>query len=260
MEEIQKQLRRKILTTCAACGEGHIGGSFSVVDTLYVLYSYAIQPPIEGSKQRPAKVILSKGHASLALYTVLNHLGVVSDDLLASYCQHGSILGGHPCRNPDLGIWTTTGSLGNGLSVAIGMAMGDPETDHFVVIGDGEAGEGMVWEALLTIAHNQITNVIPVFDMNQSHTGILNVMRLPFILPPLGIRSHIVQDGHDLGDISARLMEIVLKNDGKARALVVKTTKGHGVSFMAGQDAWHRRIPNPTELEAALKELEETTT
>lgn len=244
MNDIQKKLRRKILEICYNNKEGHLGGCFSCVDIIYILYKYILRPN--------DKFILSKGHCSLALYTVMNEVGLLLEEILKGYCKPGSFIGGHCNRNSKLGIHVNSGSLGHGLALGIGMAIANPKDDIYVLMGDGECNEGSIWESLMFINHHQINNINILIDYNHSHNKILNLDSLEYKLDSFGMATYCMM-GHDIDYLINNLNDRIY--DGY-QSIILNTTKGKGVSFMENNDEWHRKIPNASQYEAAMKELE----
>jgi transketolase len=241
MQDVAKRLRAKIVRTVYENKEGHLGAALSVVDCLYALHAWVLKPN--------DLFLLSKGHASIALYAVLDELGKIPPGMLGTYCKADSIIGGHPARNAELGILNTSGSLGHGLAIAAGLALAKPDSNIYVVMGDGECNEGSVWESLMFIAHHKLKNIVPIIDDNKSHSNILNLFPLHYKLWAFNFACRTI-DGHDY-----KALKSIAPGEFPTGYLM-QTIKGKGVSFMEGQEAWHRRIPNQAEYEAAMKELE----
>lgn len=259
-----KELKKKIFLTAYKAGAAHLASAFSVVDLLYVLYCkgimrYDVNDPWHEKRDR---LILSKGHACLALYVILNEIGMVSDEELSSFCQPGSHLGGEPKLGAVAGVEASTGSLGHGLSFGVGIAMAYKmdrcDGKVYVVLGDGECQEGSVWEAAMSAANFQLDNLIVIVDDNRlqamdSVEAIMGICSWKEKWEAFGFDVDEM-DGHNLEE-----MERVLKakpKSRKPRLLISHTVKGHGVSFMEEVPIWHFRMPNEEELQIIKKELE----
>lgn len=256
-------LKKKIFLTAYRAGAAHLASAFSVIDFLYVLYckkiiNYDISDPWNDRRDR---LILSKGHACLALYVILNEIGMITDEELKSFCQPGSHLGGEPKLGAAPGIEASTGSLGHGLSFGVGIAMACKINKYdnkiYVVLGDGECQEGSVWEAAMSASNFKLDNLIVIVDDNrlQAMDSVDSIM---------GIKSWkgkweafgfdvCEMDGHNPDDIAQILTKEA--HAGKPRLIVSHTVKGHGISFMEEVPIWHFRMPNEEELEIVMKEL-----
>jgi len=249
------------MTTTA--GSGHPGGSMSATDILVCLY-FNVMRHDPGKPDWPDRdrFVLSKGHAAPALYAVLAECGYFSKELLPSLRKLGSPLQGHPDMKRLPGIEMSTGSLGQGLSAALGMAMGcrlDGKKNRiFCLIGDGESQEGQIWEAAIAGAHNRLDNVTVIMDENKLQIDgtteeIMNVTNQRARWRAFGWDTHVI-NGHDLGAILKLLLKS--KEKGKPRMIVAQTVKGKGVSFMENQLKYHGAPLSDEELKKALKELE----
>ena len=206
--------------------------------------------------------MMSKGHAAAALYAVLAECGFVSPSELASFYQDGSSLLGHVTRGAMPGIEVSTGSLGHGLPMATGMALG-AKRDHkgyrtFCLLSDGECDEGSTWEAVLLGAHQKLDNLIAIVDYNkiQSLGSVPDVIALePFAAKWRAFGWSVVEiDGHDVAAIEAALSGAPME-EGRPSCVIAHTVKGKGVSFMEGKLLWHYRSPQGEEFERALAEL-----
>lgn len=263
MDEL-KELKKKIFLTAYKAGAAHLASSFSVIDLLYVLYCKQIihfDPQNPWSKSRD-RLILSKGHAGLALYVILNKVGLISDQLLENYCQPDSSLGGEPKLGAAPGIEASTGSLGHGLSFAIGIAlackMNHYDNKVYVILGDGECQEGSVWEAVMSAVRYKLDNLVVIMDDNklQAMDTVEEIMGISSWRERWAAFGFEVDeiDGHNLNAI-----ENVLRKENptdQPRLIISHTIKGHGISFMEQIPIWHFRMPNADELEIIKKELD----
>lgn len=258
-----KELRKKIFLVAYKAGAAHLASAFSVIDILYVLYckqvlKYDAENPWMESRDR---LIMSKGHASLALYVILNRVGLIDDQELMNFCQPGSHLGGEPKMGAAPGVEASTGSLGHGLSFAVGIAMACKLNGNsnrvYVVIGDGECQEGSIWEAAMSAVRFELDNLIVILDDNrlQAMDSVEEIMGISSWEDKWKAFGFDVEEinGHDFEEI-----EKALKKEntlGRPRLIISHTIKGHGISFMEGVPIWHYRMPNEKELEVVKKEL-----
>lgn len=264
MEQHQiKELKKKIFITAYRAGSAHLASAFSVIDVLYVLYCKGILKYDLGNPwdERRDRLILSKGHACLALYVILNEIGMITDEELKNFCQQGSHLGGEPKLGAAPGIEASTGSLGHGLSFGVGVAMASKMNQYnnkvYVILGDGECQEGSVWEAAMSAVNFKLDNLIVIVDDNRlqamdSVEAIMGIQSWKEKWETFGF-DVIEVDGHDLDEIQCALTEKI--SVGKPKLIISHTIKGHGVSFMEGTPIWHYRMPNIEELEIIKKEL-----
>jgi transketolase len=245
-------LRKKVIDMVVAKKSGHIGGAFSMAELTSVLYEdFDI-----GGKD---KLILSKGHAVPILYAALHELGKISDKELDLFREIDSPLQGHPDKERLPLMDATTGSLGQGLSIAIGHSIGknlrNEDGTIFCILGDGELQEGQIWEALLYYPKTTLNNLICIVDWNKGqndgYTEDFSIMyeNLEERISSFGWDTRIV-DGHDMEKISNELTDI----GNKPVCLILDTVKGKGVSFMENP-AWHCKVPTDEEYEIAMKEL-----
>lgn len=255
MESDIKFIRRDIITSCYR-GGGHIGGSLSIVEVLYVLYKHYLN-------NKRNDFILSKGHAVPALYAILKHFGIISKKEYQSYGSVGTNLIQHPSILVR-GIEYSSGALGNGLSVGIGMALAnrlDGKTIEkvFVLLGDGELNEGSVWEGLTYIASKRMTNIIALLDKNNLQASaqtkkFIKTDKLVKAIKALGWKI-ISVDGHNINAIN----QAIISTTGSSRPcfIVLNTIKGKGVSYMESNISWHHRRVTEEEYKGAIKELSE---
>jgi len=249
MEQL-KQIRRKILTTAYEAQEGHIASSLSIVEILYVLYGKILT--------EDDYFILSKGHASLGLYAVLDYFGYLNGSGgLETFCKDKTCLPGHPDRVKLPYIEASTGSLGHGLPIGVGIAMGlkakGKKGRVFVLIGDGEANEGSVFEAANLAAYHNLGNLCCIIDQNGSADRALTAY-LPRVFNAFGWSCDEIS-GHNLYDIENSLSFSSLKL-GYPLCISAVTVKGCGVSFMENNPEWHHKNMNEEEYSQAMKELE----
>lgn len=256
-------IRVKIIEMLAESGSGHPGGSLSAADIITALYFQAmkIDPKNPGWSQRD-RFVLCKGHAAPVLYAALAHRGYFPEEELMTLRKLGSRLQGHPDMNKTPGVDISTGSLGQGLSVAVGMALGLKlnQQENFVcaLLGDGEVQEGQVWEAAMAGAHYKLDNLIAILDYNglQIDGPIKSIMSPePLVEKWEAFGWRVIQiDGHDITAIVDALLE-ARNVKGKPTILVASTIKGKGVSFMENQVDWHGNAPKKEQAEQALREL-----
>ncbi len=266
MKTFTNAVRKDILKMIHNAKSGHPGGALSCVDILAVLYKKVLNVPLEWDKSADFKnrdrFILSKGHASTALYATLAHLGYFSKDLLMGFRMLGSKLQGHPSSRVNLaGIEVSTGSLGQGLSIGVGIALAlrldKIKSKVFVLTGDGEMQEGSVWESLMNANAQKLDNLVLIVDKNNlqidgATSEIKSLEPLDEKLRAFGFEVYSV-DGHNYEELEKVLIEA--KNSDKLCAIIANTIKGKGVSFMEGNVSWHGKAPNDEQLKKALEEL-----
>ena len=234
----------------------HIGSALSVVDLLYVIYTRIADINKDNLYDiNRDKVILSKGHASIALYTTLAELGLIEKEYLNKYYIDDGILPGHLDKDSCPGIDCSAGSLGHGLPVGIGMAIANPNKKVFVLMGDGETQEGSVWESIIFAGKHCLPNLTIIIDNNNlqgfgTSDEVADYSKLSETLNNFGLDC-VEIDGHNIEQIETELS----RKTTKTRAIVAHTIKGKGVSFMENELKWHYKSPNDEELEIALKEL-----
>lgn len=265
LEERAAEIRKMIFKMAYRGGSGHLASAFSIVEILTVLYFgdvLNIRPQEPDWEQRD-KVILSKGHASLALYSTLAMAGFFPANRLQTFCQPESEFGGEPRMGHVPGIEATTGSLGHGLSFGVGIAMAhkmNGETNRiYVILGDGECQEGSVWEAVISAAHHQLECLTVILDSNKLQAmgkleDILAINRMAECWKDFGWKVENV-DGHDIKQLKEVFAADRRTGDGKPHLIIANTIKGKGVSFMEQEPIWHYRMPNEQELERVLKDL-----
>lgn len=257
------ELRKKIFLTAYAGGIGHIASAFSVLETLYVLYIRKVMryDPKNPKWDDRDRFIMSKGHASLALYCILAKAGFFPEDELMTFQQPGSRLGGEPHVLEVPGVEACTGSLGHGLSFGTGIAAAlkadGKDCTVYVIIGDGESQEGTIWEAVMSAVKLGLDNLTVILDANR-------LQKMGFVYDIIGIQAWdgiwssfgwevIEVDGHSVEDIYTALCRCTQK--GKPRLIIAHTVKGKGVTIMEDQPNWHWRLPSKKEMKTVLKEL-----
>lgn len=257
-------IRKNIVKMVGTAGSGHPGGSLSVADIMTVLYFDKMNIDIENPEMEDRdRFILSKGHAAPALYATLAERGFFNKEELFTLREIGSRLQGHPDMNKLPGVDMSTGSLGQGLSVANGMAIAakldDKEYTVYIVLGDGEIQEGQIWEAAMSSFHYNLDNLVAFVDLNGlqidgSNEDIMNISPVDDKFKAFGWNVEVV-NGHSIEEISSAV-ENVKKVKGKPSIIIAKTIKGKGVSFMENNVAWHGTAPNTEQTTLALDELE----
>jgi len=250
------RIKRAIVHATANAGEGHIPSAFSVLDILWVLYDSILNiEPSKPEKDDRDRFILSKGHASLGHYAILSEKGFFPDIDLKDFAQFGSPLGGHPDRNKVPGVEASTGSLGHGFPMAVGVAMGlrikKSTSRVFALVGDGECNEGTIWESALLAAHHKLTNLRCIVDYNHSGDRALLVGDLVAKFKSFGWESYAI-DGHDHNAIYQALSTAP---EDRPIAIIAKTIKGFGCSRMENNPEWHHKTPSPDELAEIIEEL-----
>lgn len=252
-------VRKKVLQIIHRAGSGHPGGSLSAVDLCTVLFFNSA----DFTKSGPARdrFILSKGHAAPLLYVLFSELGFCSEKDLLSFRQMDSTFQGHPhslkCQNVEI----STGSLGQGLSIACGISLAATKDNMnfkvYVLVGDGELDEGQIWEAAMFASHYKLKNLIVVVDRNglQIDGETEKVMQLEPLEDKWKSFGWYVQaiDGHSISEIIDSIEKA--KKSNKPNIIIAKTVKGKGVSFMENKAEWHGKAPDKGELELALREL-----
>jgi transketolase len=263
-EAAMKQLRKNIFLTAYSGGIGHLASAFSIVEILYSLYIEGVMAhnPKDPAWDGRDIFILSKGHGSLALYNILSLAGYITKDELKTFCRPGSRLGGEPNVLDLPGVEATTGSLGHGLSIGIGMALAlkaDKKSNRvYVLLGDGECEEGTVWEAIMSGAAFKLDNLTVIVDNNR-------IQKMGLVKDIAGVDTWATRfgafgwqvkhaDGHDVQDVHNKL-----KSDwdqGKPQVLIAETVKGKGLSIMENVPGWHWRMPSKKELKVFIQELD----
>lgn len=261
---LAKRIRVHALRMTNRGGSAHIGSVFSIADLLAVLYGSALNvDPSNPRWPERDRFILSKGHAGAGVYAALAERGFFAVSRLETYYQNGSVFSGHISHKDVPGVELSTGSLGHGLPVGTGMAYGamlDARSHRvFVLLSDGEFDEGSNWEAILFAAHHRLDNLVAIVDYNnvQSMASVPETLALePFADKWRSFGWAVCEiDGHDHREIAGALLRVPLEA-GKPNAIIARTIKGKGVSFMENAVLWHYRTAYGEEYEAALRELE----
>ena len=263
LEKIAKEVRRKIVEQVYNAKSGHVGGSLSCADILTVLYFNQMNINENESKDKLRdRFVLSKGHCCPALYAVLAQNGFIKKEELKKFRKIDGILQGHPDMNKTNGVDMSTGSLGQGLSVANGMAL-TSKLNHdgyrvYCLLGDGELEEGQVWEAAMTSSKYKLDNLCAILDYNnlQIDGTVEEVKGLNNIegkFKSFGFNTIIV-DGHNISQLIDAFNSAKLTK-GKPTIIIAKTVKGKGVSFMENKTEWHGKAPSEEEYKIAMNEL-----
>ena len=257
-----RRIREHALRMVHRANASHIGTGLSMADILAVLYGgVARVDPAHPRAPDRDRVILSKGHGAAAFYAALAEAGFFETSRLDTFCQDGSALAGHVSHHVP-GVDFSTGSLGHGLSLGCGVALGFKRDGKpgraFVILSDGECDEGSIWEAALFAPHHGLDNLVAIVDYNkiQSFGSVKEVLDLePFADKWTAFRWHVqVIDGHDHAAL-ARAFAAVPAVAGQPSVIIANTVKGRGVSFMEGELLWHYRAPSKEQLEAAVSEV-----
>lgn len=263
LKEIAKSVRRGILEQVYTAKSGHPGGALSCTDILTAIYfNLANVEPNNPQKADRDRVILSKGHASAALYSVLAHRGYFDLEELKTFRKLHSKLQGHPSLGKLPGVDMTSGSLGQGLSVANGIALAEKMDNSgyytYVILGDGEIEEGQIWEAAMSAAHYKLNKLIVFVDNN----GLQIDGKITEVNSPTPIKEKfdafgfntIEIDGHNFDEIQDAVKK-AKESIEKPTAIIARTVKGKGVSFMENQVGWHGKAPNDEQYNEAIGEL-----
>lgn len=268
--ELQKkanEIRKSIVTAVYSAKAGHPGGSLSAADIFTYLYFEEMNiDPEHPDKDDRDRFVLSKGHTAPGLYSTLAHRGFFPVEDLKTLRSLGSYLQGHPCMQHIPGVDMSSGSLGQGISAAVGMAlsgkMDQKDFRVYTLLGDGEIQEGQVWEAAMFAGHRKLDNLLVIVDNN----GLQIDGKIEDVCSPYPIdkkweafQFHVihVEDGNDLQQLKAAFNE-ARETKGKPTAIIAKTIKGKGVSFMENNAGWHGKAPNDEQYETAKAELEAT--
>lgn len=264
LKKIAKKVRVNVIKQVSEAKSGHPGGSLSIADILTVLYFEKMNVKVEEPKWEDRdRLVLSKGHVAPALYAVLAEKGFFPEENLTKLRQLGSILQGHPDMKVTPGIDMSTGSLGQGLSAANGMALSAKldKKDYkiYVILGDGEVQEGQVWEAAMSSAHYKLDNIIAFLDLNGlqidgSNDEVMGIKPIDEKFKAFGWNVLRI-DGHDIEYIGKAIDEAKIVN-GKPTIIIAKTIKGKGVSFMENQAGWHGSAPNEEQTKIAIDDIE----
>ena len=264
LAKVANEVRKGVVTAVHAAKSGHPGGSLGAADIMTYLYLEEMNiDPADPRKADRDRFVLSKGHAAPGLYSVLANRGYFPVEELETLRHIGSRLQGHPNMNDTPGVDMSTGSLGQGCSIAVGMALG-AKLQHkdcrvYALLGDGECQEGQIWESFMAAAHYKLDNLTIIIDNNGlqidgTNDEVMSLGDLPAKLRAFGLDVHEI-DGHDLDTIEAALSAPAVP--GVPKCILAHTVKGKGVSFMENQVGWHGKAPNQEQRQQALKELED---
>ncbi|WP_448059719.1 transketolase [Cellulomonas hominis] len=264
LRDAARAVRRRDIKMVRAAGLGHIGGEFSVIDILVTLYLHAMNvAPERLDDPERDRFILSKGHAAAALYTTLAAAGYLPPEQLSTFMRPLSQLNGHPARTKIDAVEASTGPLGHGLPIAVGTAfagvLDGSARRTFVVVGDGELQEGSNWEALMTAGNHRLDHLCVIVDRNRLQQGakVADTNELEPLADKLrAFGLEVVEvDGHDHGALVDAFAAVPAAS-GRPTAVIAHTHKGHPISFMSDNVAWHHKVPTEDQLEQALSELE----
>lgn len=265
LQKMANEVRKDIIKSVHAAKCGHPGGSLSAADLFTYLYfeELNIDPKNEKDPDRD-RFVLSKGHTAPGLYAALAHRGFFPVEDLLTLRKVGSYLQGHPCIQSTPGIDMSTGSLGQGISAAVGMAIGaklqNKDFRVFTLLGDGEIQEGQVWEAAMLAGFRQLDNLVVIVDNNGLQIdGKIDEVNSPYPIDKkfeaFNFHAINLDDAHDFDQIKAALDEAKTVK-GKPVAIIAKSVKGKGVSFMENNAGWHGKAPNDEEFAVAMADLE----
>lgn len=262
-EDIAREIRCSVLTMVKEAGVGHIGGSLSVTDILVALYFKVLNIDPENPEWPDRdRLVISKGHCATAIYSILAERGFFDKRELKSFGLINSNLQVHPDKNKVLGIEASTGALGQGLSIGLGMALAARLNKKayytFVILGDGEIQEGQIWEAAMFASHHEIDNLTAILDYNnvQLMGKVSEIMEVAPVAEKWSSFGWEVSeiDGHDFSQITESLYR-AKKVKGKPSIIIANTTKGKGVSFMQNACKWHGSVPTQEEYIKAISEV-----
>ena len=262
LQEISKKIRKHILKMIFESKSSHIGSSLSIVEILVTLYFNILKiDPKNLSKPNRDRFILSKAHGSSALYAVLAEKDFFPLDYLEKYYVDGGILPGHLDKTSVPGIEFSTGALGHGFSVSIGMAISNKQSKDsgriFVLIGDGECNEGSIWEGIMLASHLKLNNLTAIVDYNKIQSfGRTNevINQEPIVDRWKSFGWQVLEvDGHNFNE----LIDALNSPQDKPKVIISHTVKGKGISFMEDSLEWHYKSPDKDQLEIALKELDD---
>lgn len=258
LKKLANENRRRIIDLVYFAKTGHPGGSLSIIDMLTAIYEL----DVDFTSEKRSKVVLSKGHTVPALYAVLNSKGIVKDEEMKTFRKINSRLQGHPYTGTIPEVDATTGLLGQGLSMAVGMAIAKKnigDNHHvYAIVGDGEMQEGQIWESLLQASHYKLNNLILVIDYNKlsSYRNVNESINLePLAEKVRAFNFQTIEiDGNNMEQVVSALNEAYQVTD-KPIAIICNTAKGKGISFMENNPKWHNGQISDEEYKIALKDL-----
>ena len=263
LKKIACDIRVDIIRQTFHASSGHPGGSLSAAEILTVLYFHEMNiDPADPKKADRDKFVLSKGHASPVLYATLAHRGYFPTEELVNFRKIGSMLQGHPDMRKVPGVEMSTGSLGQGFSASVGMALANKldgsSARVYALLGDGELQEGIIWEAAMSAAHYKLDNLVAIIDWNGlqidgKNEEVMTVTPIDEKFKSFGF--HVIMiDGHSLKEIEEAFAK-ARESKGKPTAIIAKTSKGKGVCFMENNAGWHGKAPSEEEAKEAVAEL-----
>lgn len=264
LKKTANEVRKNIITAVYHAHSGHPGGSLSATDILTYLYFEEMNiDPKNPKKADRDRFVLSKGHAAPGLYSTLAERGYFDKEELKGLRHVGCFLQGHPDMKHTPGVDMSSGSLGQGISAAVGMAlagkMDNADYRVYALLGDGEIQEGQVWEASMLAANHKLDNLVVIVDNNNLQIdGTVEDVNSPYPIDEKfkAFKFHVINiNGNDFGEIAAAFKE-AREHKGQPTAIIAKTVKGKGVAFMENQVGWHGKAPNKEEYETAMKDLE----
>ena len=264
LQKIANEVRKGIVTAVHSAKSGHPGGSLSAADIYTYLYFEEMNiDPKDPKKADRDRFVLSKGHTAPGYYSTLAHRGFFPVEDLTTLRKVGSYLQGHPDMKHIPGVDMSSGSLGQGISAAVGMAisakLSDDDYRVYTLLGDGEIQEGQVWEASMLAGHRKLDNLVVIVDNNNLQIdGKITDVNSPYPIDKKfeAFNFHVINiDGNDFDQIEAAFKE-ARKTKGMPTAIIAKTIKGKGVSFMEDQAGWHGKAPNDEQYAQAMEELE----
>ncbi len=264
LQKMANEVRKGIVTAVHGAKAGHPGGSLSAADVVTYLYFQEMNiDPKDPKKADRDRFVLSKGHCAPALYSVLAHRGYFPVEDLPTLRHLGSYLQGHPCMNETPGVDMSSGSLGQGISAAVGMALSAKLTNEswktYTLLGDGEIQEGQVWEAAMFAGAHKLDNLVVIVDNNNLQIdGCVADVCCPYPIDKKfeAFNFHVINvaDGNDMAQLEAAFKE-AREVKGMPVAIIMKTVKGKGVSFMEDQAGWHGKAPNDEQYAVAMEDL-----
>ncbi len=267
LKELAYEMRKKLLTLCGSfSGAVHIGGDLSMVEILISLYHHGLNvDPKDIMMPTRDRFILSKGHGAVGMYIAMAMRGFFDyDDILCTYGQLHSAYGMHPCKVHLPGVESSSGSLGHGLPIAVGMALSAKQKKEghrvFCLMGDGETCEGSIWEAALAGSSHKLGNLVGIVDRNKQL--MTSYSEDAVVLEPYGDKwaafgwNVVEVDGHDAGQIVEALDNLPPVDSGKPTAIICHTVKGKGVSFMERNIGWHAGSLSKPDMERAMADVE----
>lgn len=260
------QVRKNILRAIASKGSGHVGGSLSIADTLAVLYGNIMNiDPADPKKEDRDYIVMSKGHCGPAMYAVLAAKGFFPEEILDTLNQNNTILPSHTDRNKTPGVDVTTGSLGQGASLASGVAFADKingsQAHTFLILGDGELDEGQVWESMLFTAHQKLVNLVTIVDVNGKQLDgttdqVCSLGSIEKKFEAFGYAVTSVSNGNDIEEVYVALQKAIQETE-KPPVVILHTVKGAGIAMYENMENCHSTTVKKEDLSAFYKELEE---